>query len=151
MTMSSRSFDFCSMAALARIRKVPRPALYAWAMPSRPLMYPPVGKSGPGTIFINSLSVASGFSTSRTAASITSRRLCGGMLVAMPTAMPVAPFTSRLGMRVGRTVGSAVLSSKLGVKSTVSFSMSESISSAMRARRASVYRMAAGGSPSTEP
>ena len=27
----------------------------------------------------------------------TSLRLCGGMLVAMPTAMPVAPLTSRFG------------------------------------------------------
>ena len=30
-------------------------------------------------------------------ASITSPRLCGGMLVAMPTAMPPAPLTSRFG------------------------------------------------------
>jgi hypothetical protein len=37
----------------------------------------------------------------------TSLRLCGGMLVAMPTAMPAAPFTSRLGTRVGITVGSS--------------------------------------------
>jgi hypothetical protein len=36
----------------------------------------------------------------------TSDRLCGGMLVAMPTAIPVAPFTSRLGMRAGSTTGS---------------------------------------------
>ena len=33
-------------------------------------------------------------------------RLCGGMLVAMPTAMPEEPLTSRFGMRVGRTSGS---------------------------------------------
>ena len=39
-------------------------------------------------------------------ASITSPRLCGGMLVAMPTAMPPAPLTSRLGKRAGRTDGS---------------------------------------------
>ena len=39
-------------------------------------------------------------------ASITSPRLCGGMLVAMPTAMPLAPLTSRFGKRAGRTVGS---------------------------------------------
>ncbi len=36
----------------------------------------------------------------------TSTRLCGGMLVAMPTAMPVAPLTSRLGMVEGSTPGS---------------------------------------------
>ena len=44
-------------------------------------------------------------------ASITSRRLCGGMFVAMPTAMPVEPLTSRFGNGVGRTVGSSVVSS----------------------------------------
>ena len=36
-------------------------------------------------------------SMSQTTPSITSPRLCGGMLVAMPTAMPVEPFTRRLG------------------------------------------------------
>jgi hypothetical protein len=39
----------------------------------------------------------------------------------------------------------------LAVKSTVSASMSRSISVASRARRASVYRMAAAGSLSIEP
>ncbi len=38
-------------------------------------------------------------------------RLCGGMLVAMPTAMPEAPLTSRLGNEAGRTLGSSVVSS----------------------------------------
>ncbi len=38
---------------------------------------------------------------------MTSPRLCGGMLVAMPTAMPPAPLTSRLGKRAGRTCGSS--------------------------------------------
>ena len=45
------------------------------------------------------------------AASMASARLCGGMLVAMPTAMPPAPLTSRLGKRAGRTVGSSSFSS----------------------------------------
>ena len=45
-------------------------------------------------------------SISATQASITSPRLCGGMLVAMPTAMPPAPLTSRFGNFAGRTVGS---------------------------------------------
>ena len=40
-----------------------------------------------------------------------SRRLCGGMLVAMPTAMPALPLTSRLGNRAGSTVGSVRLPS----------------------------------------
>ena len=64
-------------------------------------------------------------------ASTISVRLCGGMLVAMPTAIPLEPFTSRLGMRVGSTTGSTVVSSKLATKSTVSLSMSASNSSAM--------------------
>ena len=80
-------------------------------MPLRPLMKPPVGKSGPGTISISSSVVMSGFLMIAMVASITSRRLCGGMLVAMPTAMPAAPLTSRLGKRAGRTVGSVSLSS----------------------------------------
>ena len=73
------------------------------------------------------------------------------MLVAMPTAMPDEPFTSRSGILVGSTVGSCRLSSKFGVKSTVSLSRSLSTSSAIRASLASVYRMAAGLSPSTDP
>ena len=38
----------------------------------------------------------------------TSRRLWGGMLVAIPTAMPAEPLTSRFGKRLGKMVGSAV-------------------------------------------
>ena len=33
-------------------------------------------------------------------------RLCGGMLVAMPTAIPDEPLINRLGTRVGKTAGS---------------------------------------------
>ena len=44
-------------------------------------------------------------------ASISSPRLCGGILVAMPTAMPPAPLTSRLGKRAGSTTGSCSLPS----------------------------------------
>src|SRR5580693_7795109 len=61
-------------------------------MPERPRMMPPVGKSGPGTMPINSSMPRSGFSISATQASMTSPRLCGGIFVAMPTAMPPAPF-----------------------------------------------------------
>ena len=95
--------------------------------------------------------VASGLSTSSCTAFTTSRRLCGGMLVAIPTAMPLEPLTRRLGILEGRTVGSCSRSSKLGWKSTVFRSMSSSIVIAMRVSRASVYRYAAAGSPSTEP
>ena len=41
----------------------------------------------------------------------TSPRLCGGMLVAMPTAMPVAPLTRRFGIRAGSTTGSVFVPS----------------------------------------
>ena len=37
----------------------------------------------------------------------TSTRLCGAMLVAMPTAMPVVPLTTRLGIAAGSTDGSS--------------------------------------------
>ena len=57
-------------------------------MPARPTMNPPVGKSGPGTSVSSSLSLssrdASRCSATQTMPSITSRRLCGGMFVAMP-------------------------------------------------------------------
>ena len=84
-------------------------------------------------------------------ASIISERLCGGILVAIPTAIPDAPFTRRFGIRVGRTEGSVRESSKFGLKSTVSFSISASISSAIFLSLASVYLIAAGLSPSTDP
>ena len=74
------------------------------------------------------------------------------MLVAMPTAIPVEPFSSNCGMRAGITVGSCWEPSKLSMKSTVSLSMSSSKLSVVSAlSRDSVYRMAAGGSLSTEP
>ena len=86
-----------------------------------------------------------------TTAAMTSRRLCGGIFVAIPTAIPFVPFTSRFGKRAGSTVGSFSVSSKFGTKSTVSFPMSASISIEILLRRASVYRIAAAPSPSTEP
>ena len=58
-----------------------------------------------------------------------SRRLCGGIFVAIPTAMPEEPFTNSSGRRVGRTTGSTSELSKLGTKSTVSSCRSASISS----------------------
>ena len=70
---------------------------------------PPVGKSGPGTMSIRSSIDRPGSSISATQASTTSPRLCGGMLVAMPTAMPPAPLTRRFGKRAGRTTGSLLV------------------------------------------
>ena len=59
-----------------------------------------------GNELVRLAQVASGdFNKCRQASTI-SFRLCGGMLVAMPTAMPVEPLTSRLGKRAGITVGS---------------------------------------------
>ena len=39
-------------------------------------------------------------------ASITSFKLCGGILVAIPTAIPVEPLISKFGSLVGNTLGS---------------------------------------------
>ena len=80
-------------------------------MPWVPWMMPPVGKSGPGTIPISSLMLMAGFCMIAMVASMVSRRLCGGMFVAMPTAMPVAPLISRLGTLDGSTRGSRMESS----------------------------------------
>ncbi len=113
-------------------------------MPSRPTMVPPDGKSGAGMIWSSARNRSSRDAVRRSITAITpsmtSRMLCGGMLVAMPTAMPVDPFTSRFGKGVGRTTGSSVVSSKFGRKSTVSFSRSAIIVSASGGSRASVYR-----------
>ena len=76
-------------------------------MPVVPMINPPVGKSGPLTKPSRSSPVASGFSIRCFTAAVISRRLCGGMLVVMPTAIPVAPFNSRLGIRAGSTAGSS--------------------------------------------
>ena len=82
---------------------------------------------------------------------MTSPRLCGGILVAIPTAIPDVPLTRRLGILDGRTTGSFSVSSKLGAKSTVSLLISASISMDILLSLASVYRIAAAESPSTEP
>ena len=141
----------CSISDFARTTMRPRPVRYASATPMRPMMMPPVGKSGPGMYCMRSSTDMSGLSIMAQRASVTSPRLWGGMLVAMPTAMPPEPLTSRLGNRAGSTAGCCRVSSKLGTKSTVSLSMSAIISVASLESRASVYRMAAAPSPSTEP
>ena len=70
-------------------------------------MTAPVGKSGPGMTCMSSSTVMSGLSMKAQVASTASARLCGGMLVAMPTAMPDEPLTRRFGKREGKTAGSA--------------------------------------------
>ena len=74
-------------------------------------MIPAVGKSGAGMMSISSSTVISGFASTARQPAIVSVRLCGGMLVAIPTAIPDDPFTSRFGRRDGRTAGSSSLPS----------------------------------------
>ena len=61
-------------------------------------------------------------------AAISSLKLWGGILVAMPTAIPDVPLANRFGKREGSTTGSFSVSSKLGTKSTVFLLISASIS-----------------------
>ncbi len=99
-----------STSTTARIRMEPRPVRYASSITVVPTMRPAVGKSGPLTILISSSNVSasgvSGWSRHHWTAVAISRRLCGGMLVAMPTAIPFEPLTRRFGIRDGRIVGS---------------------------------------------
>ena len=145
-----------SIFEIARTFIFPFPVLYASLIPAVPKILPPVGKSGPLTISSSSsMSVSRSASTSLsmifTTAAITSRKLCGGIFVAIPTAIPVVPFTNRFGKRAGNTTGSFSVSSKFGLKLTVSLLMSASISIEILLSLASVYLIAAAPSPSTEP
>ena len=74
-------------------------------------MMPAVGKSGAGMSLISSSTAQCGCASRCRQASTTSPRLCGGMLVAMPTAIPEEPLTSRFGTRDGSTAGSRSLPS----------------------------------------
>ena len=121
-------------------------------MPLRPRIWPPVGKSGPGIRAVSSRSESSGLAIMAKRPLINSPGLWGGMLVAIPTAMPEEPLSSNWGNRAGSTVGSCWLPSKLSAKSTVSLSISSRSASVVSdCSRDSVYRIAAGGSLSTEP
>ena len=75
------------------------------------MIIPAVGKSGPGIYFIKSFILRSGFLLSAITASITSDKLWGGILVAIPTAIPEDPFTNKFGTLVGSTTGSISVSS----------------------------------------
>ncbi len=140
-----------SISATPRTTHLPRPVRYASRTPALPMMIPPVGKSGPGMICIRSCVDVPGSSMIRQVASQTSRRLWGGMFVAIPTAIPLDPFTRRFGTLAGRTSGSWSDSSKFGTKSTVSLLMSVRSSSEIFVSLASVYRIAAAESPSIDP
>ena len=70
------------------------------------MIWPPPGKSGPGISASTSSMPIFGSRSTATAAAATSRRLCGGISVAMPTAMPDAPLSSSIGRRAGSSRGS---------------------------------------------
>ena len=118
-------FFIGSIFVTARTLILPLPVRYAWSIPLRPRIAAPVGKSGPFTISKSSsisvsLSSSTWLSMIFTTPSIVSLKLCGGILVAIPTAIPCAPFTRRFGNLDGRMLGSFSVSSKFGTKSTVS-------------------------------
>mmetsp|Transcript_4941 Transcript_4941/g.15638 ORF Transcript_4941/g.15638 Transcript_4941/m.15638 type:complete len:216 (+) Transcript_4941:1889-2536(+) len=147
-----RAAGRASMDVVERSTTEPLPVVYMSRAPALPMMIPPVGKSGPGRRRSSSASDTSRSEISACSASTSSPKLCGGILVAMPTAIPDAPLRRSIGSRAGRTIGSRSDASKLSVKSTVS--RATSVSSESRARRCSlhsVYRIAAGGSGSLDP
>ena len=140
----------------------PFPVLYMSSMPSIPKILAPVGKSGPLMCSMYSAISINGVPSSRTfpssivctwkfIAEDTSFKLCGGILVAIPTAIPSLPFNNRFGSLDGRTLGSCSVSSKFGWKSTVFFLISSNICLEILSNLDSVYLIAAGGSPSIEP
>jgi len=65
-------------------------------------------------VSMSSAVVVDGRSISWMHAPATSRRLWGGMSVAMPTAIPVEPFKRTIGNRAGNSSGSDNTPSKLG-------------------------------------
>ena len=107
------SFPFFKFSTLISplILKEPLPFLYPCLIISFPIIIPPVGKSGPGICFINSDNFISLLLIKANVPSITSPKLCGGILVAIPTAIPPAPLTSKLGNFEGNTSGSISVSS----------------------------------------
>ena len=101
-TMRFLPFGIGSISVTARTRILPRPVRYACSIPAVPRIIPPVGKSGPLTILrISSRSVWRSskiwLSIMCTTAAMTSRKLWGGMFVAIPTAIPDVPLTNRFG------------------------------------------------------
>ena len=70
------------------------------------IIWPPPGKSGPGIISSNSAVESFGVFIKAIAAAATSRKLCDGISVAIPTAIPEAPFSKTNGKRAGNNLGS---------------------------------------------
>ncbi len=111
MIMRSLPLFSVSMLVFALTTILPLPVLYALKIPLRPMIIPPVGKSGPVIAVINSLTETSGFSINICNPEIISERLCGGILVVIPTAIPLTPLTNNAGTLAGKTTGSFSLSS----------------------------------------
>ena len=151
ISLTMNLFFFSSKSIFDLRVNPPLPVRYADMIPLLPTIKPPVGKSGPFTIEHSSSMVISLLSTRATSASMISVKLCGGMLVAIPTAIPVEPFISKFGIFEGKRTGSRRDASKLSTKSTVFFPISARSSSDMEDILHSVYLMAAGESPSTDP
>ena len=133
---------FSSTCIFPRTIIFPRPVVYASMIPERPKISPPVGKSGPGSNSkISRSSASSGsilFSISQHKTLTTSRKLWGGMFVAIPTAIPVEPLTIKFGITEGNVKGSFNDSSKFLPHSIVFSSMFESINSPSQLNLASV-------------
>ena len=107
----SLPFFICSISVLPRIITEPRPVVYALTIPLRPNKNDPVGKSGPLILDISSAIVISELSANAITPSITSPKLCGGILVAIPTAIPLLPLTNKFGILAGNTFGSCFVPS----------------------------------------
>ena len=122
----------CSISATPLIVIDPFPDLKVSLIPSLPNIWPPVGKSGPLINSKSSLSSVEGFLIIALRPSINSPKLCGGILVAIPTAIPDDPFNRSWGILAGKTFGSCCEPSKLSEKSTVSDSISSSKLSSVR-------------------
>ena len=78
-------------------------------MPDLPAMLTPVGKSE-WENFHNFINGNGWIIDQCKTASISSPKLCGGMLVAIPTAIPVDQFINKVGREEGNTEGSVELS-----------------------------------------
>jgi hypothetical protein len=91
----------------ARTRRLPRPDSYTARMSSaRRLCVRRREGPVPGICSSSSSMSIFGLRMVATTAPAISRRLCGGMSVAMPTPMPDAPFARSIGSRAGRSFGS---------------------------------------------
>ena len=130
---------------------LPFPVLISSLQPDLPIIYPPVGKSGPFMIEYKSLFSLISFLIILMLASNNSNGLCGNILVDIPTAIPEAPLVIATGNAAGNTLGSFSVLSKLSIKSTALWLILFNNNSAPTACRASIYLSAAADAPSIDP